>query len=413
MSIEPVTNKSNNPSLNNSYSPYILWLVWIVWLPFIIPPIVQLFQLHTQPLLLVTMLVCAALFIGIYAWATLQNARVLVALEPEKIANPRWLTISFLLLLALALILLGTGKEYGNGWFGTLIFTSAYIAGRLPTLQALITDSVLTLLTIALGIYVHLTPYETGQSTIFVFVVGIVTISVVRAVVTGQKLRAAREEIARLAVTNERLRIARDLHDLLGHNLSLIALKSELAGRLIAVAPERAANEIRDVESVARTTLQEVREAVAAYRQPTLINELHASQEILNAANIVYRFEGDEASLESLPTTIDATFAWMVREGITNVVKHSRATHCTVRLTKETKRVGIEVIDDGTTFDAHAAVTGNGLRGLAERVAALGGQYESGSNADGGFKLSASLPLAQKIPVSKRLDDATERSELV
>ena len=202
------------------------------------------------------------------------------------------------------------------------------------------------------------------------------------------------------------------MHDLLGHNLSLIALKSELAGRLIAVAPERAANEIRDVESVARTTLQEVREAVAAYRQPTLINELHAAQEILAAANIGYRFEGDEASIASLPTNIDAMLAWMVREGITNVVKHSRAHQCTVRFTKDEKRVGIEIIDDGTTFDAHSATAGNGLRGLAERVTALDGEYESGSLAHGGFRLCASVPLLQKHQEAGYTTSTLERSKL-
>ncbi|HCI80491.1 MAG TPA: hypothetical protein DHW02_12465 [Ktedonobacter sp.] len=410
MSREFVTHEESNSSLNEGYSPYIVWLVWIVWLPFIAPPIVQLFQSHSSLPILVIMLICSVLFIATYTWATLQNARVLVALEPENVANPKWLAILLLLAFSLTIILLGAGKGYGNAWFGTLIFTSAYVAGRLPTFQAFISDILLTLLTITLGIFIHLSSFETGQSTVFVFVVGIVTMSVVRAVVTGQKLRAAREEIAHLAVTNERLRIARDLHDLLGHNLSIIALKSELAGRLISVAPERAANEIRDVESVARTTLQEVREAVAAYRQPTLVNELHAAQEILAVANITYHFEGDETALESLPTTIDAMLAWMVREGVTNVVKHSRAHQCTVRFTKNVKRVSIEIIDDGTTFDAHAPVTGNGLRGLSERVTALDGHYESGSLVQGGFRLFASVPLIQKRQETDYENRSLERS---
>lgn len=397
-------NEKNWQSSNNGYSPYILWLVWIVWLPFIAPPIVQLLQSHAQPLLLITMLVCIALFFCIYVWATLQNARSLVASEPEQVANPKWLTIALLILLGLVLILVGAGKGYGNGWFGMFIYTSAYISGRLSTLQAILTVVALTILTIVLGVLVHLSPFDAGQSAVFVFVVGIVTISMVRAVVTGQQLRAAREEIARLAVTTERLRIARDLHDLLGHNLSLITLKSELAGRLISVAPERAANEIRDIENVARTTLQEVREAVAAYRQPTIVNELHAAQEILAAANIAYRFEGNEASLESLTSSIDAVFAWMVREGITNVVKHSRAHHCTIRLKQDANYITIEVIDDGTTFDLKTVHMGNGLRGLTERVAALNGIYESGPRVNGGYRLSVSIPLAQGVHLTKNAE---------
>ena len=193
----------------------------------------------------------------------------------------------------------------------------------------------------------------------------------------------------------------------------IIALKSELAGRLIEAAPERAANEIRDIENVARTTLQEVRDAVAAYRQPTLANELHAAQEILSAANITYRFEGDEVFLESLPSTIDAVLAWVVREGITNVIKHSRAHQCTVRLRRDTKHIGVEIIDDGTTFDENIDKTGNGLRGLAERVVALGGNCESGLQAKGGFRLATSVPLMQKRQETNSSTTSLERSELV
>ena len=412
MSNESNINEASKSLSPNAYSPYILWLIWIVWIPFIFPPIVQLIQSHTQLLLLIAMFVCVVFFLCIYAWATLQNARALVALEPEQVSNPKWLSIALLIILGLLLILAGIGKGYGNAWFGMFIFTSAYTAGRLPTFQALLAVVAITLLTLVLGILVHLHSFDAGQSVIFVFVVGIVTMSFTRAVVTGQKLRAAREEIAQLAITTERLRIARDLHDLLGHNLSLIALKSELAGRLIAVAPERAANEIRDIESVARTTLQEVREAVAAYRQPTLINELHAAQEILAVANIAYHFEGDEGSLESLPSNIDAMLAWMVREGVTNVVKHSRAHQCTVRFTKDAKRVGVEIIDDGITFDFKTGSMGNGLRGLAERVANLAGRYESGPGVHGGYRLAVSLPLIQNVQNTRHIDEVVERSEL-
>jgi two-component system, NarL family, sensor histidine kinase DesK len=211
-------------------------------------------------------------------------------------------------------------------------------------------------------------------------------------------LHIAREEITRLAVTTERLRIARDLHDLLGHNLSLIALKSELARRLVSVAPERAIVEIRDVENVARTTLQEVREAVSAYRQPTLKSELQAAQEILAAAGIAYRYDGDESMIDSLPTTIEAVLSWTVREGVTNVIRHSRAHQCTIRVTRDAQEIGIEVIDDGAGVSSFNSsdIEGNGLRGLAERVEKLGGRYEASPRVGGGFLLAVSVPLAQQ-----------------
>jgi two-component system sensor histidine kinase DesK len=357
------------------------------------------------------MLAAVLLFMCIYIWATLQNARALVTIEPGSITNPTWLSITLLILLGLVLIFSGMGRGYGNSWFATFIYTSAYIAGRLRPRRALPVIVGLTALTVVSGIVVQVSEFEVGQSTVFVFVVGIVTMSVMRAVSTERKLRAAQEEIARLAVTNERLRIARDLHDLLGHNLSLITLKSELAGRLLPVAPERAVNEIRDIESMARTTLQEVREAVSAYRQPTLASELQAAQEILAAAHIAYRFDGGTALATSLPERVDAVLAWTVREGVTNVIKHSRAQHCTIRLTKEKASFAVEILDDGTTFDVRTVHDGNGLRGLQERVAALDGRYEAVPCSTGGFRLAAILPLAQKHQRIEKTLENVERGE--
>ncbi len=209
----------------------------------------------------------------------------------------------------------------------------------------------------------------------------------------SQKLRIAREEIARLAVTAERLRIARDLHDLLGHNLSLIALKSELAGRLLAIQPERAEREIKDIEQVARTTLQEVREAVSSYRRAILTSELNAAHDILRAAGIAYEFEGDEEVIKDATLAVEATLSWAVREGVTNVIRHSRARHCLIRLTSEKQAISIEIIDNGTASSGGSSNGGNGLRGLAERVMELGGRFAAAPCAGGGFRLAISVPL--------------------
>jgi len=288
----------------------------------------------------------------------------------------------------------------------------------------------LALLVLVLGSLNNPNWSDLGQGIVLIVVVGIVTISMVRSVTTGRELRVAREEIARLAVMTERLRIARDLHDLLGHNLSLIALKSELARRLVAIAPERAAAEIGDVENVARTTLQEVREAVAAYRQPTLSSELHGAQEILAAAGIAYHYEGDENIIDALPPATEAALSWTVREGVTNVIRHSRARQCTIRITRENHSVRVEVIDDGIASVSSAGSDngGSGLRGLAERVAALGGRCEANPGIGGGFHLSVSVPLAQgshdagtrdapaaspvqQLAVAEHIDSSSGRSE--
>jgi two-component system sensor histidine kinase DesK len=195
-------------------------------------------------------------------------------------------------------------------------------------------------------------------------------------------------------VAEERLRIARDLHDLLGHSLSLIALKSELAGRLALQAPERAASEIRDIESAARTALAEVRAAIADYRQSTLVSELASARELLAAAGISYRYEGEEDARLALPPPVEAALAWAVREGVTNVIRHSHARHCVIRLTRASAEVAVEIEDDGVGAppDDAAGMTGSGLRGLAQRVAAIGGRYEAGPRAGGGFHLAVYAP---------------------
>nr|MDQ3841501.1 sensor histidine kinase [Actinomycetota bacterium] len=223
--------------------------------------------------------------------------------------------------------------------------------------------------------------------------IGIGMIGVSRLVVTVRELRTAREELARLAVAEERLRFARDLHDLLGHSLSLITLKSELAGRLLPTAPEKAATEVRDIEGVARRALREVREAVAGYRQPTLDGELEDAREMLEAAGITCRIE---SKVGVLPNATDAVLAWAVREGVTNVIRHSRARSCEIRVTRDGEEVRAEISDDGLGSSAERDAppsNGSGLSGLAERVAASGGDLEAGSPPESGFRLRVSLPL--------------------
>jgi two-component system sensor histidine kinase DesK len=210
------------------------------------------------------------------------------------------------------------------------------------------------------------------------------------------ELRAAREELARRAVAEERLRFARDLHDLLGHSLSLITLKSELAGRLLPAAPERAAKEIGEAEEVARRALREVREAVAGYRQPTLVEELHGAEEMLKVAGIACRIE-NRAGL--LPKSVEALLAWTVREGTTNVIRHSRARHCSIRLVREDGAIRAEVSDDGrgrfaTREKNESSSGGSGLAGLAERVADFAGaEFAADLLPEGGFRLRVSLPI--------------------
>lgn len=202
-------------------------------------------------------------------------------------------------------------------------------------------------------------------------------------VVRGNSLLAhARTEIARLAAENERTRIARDLHDLLGHSLTTISVKAELAEKLSAVDPAAAAREIHEVASLSRRALGDVRAAVSNFREVTLAGELATGRELLRAAGIV----------GELPPAVDVVdddttqelFGWVVREGLTNVVRHSHARTCRVLLTP----TAVEIVDDGI---GGATSSGNGLSGLAERVATVGGVFEAGPAKPHGWRLAVTL----------------------
>ena len=207
----------------------------------------------------------------------------------------------------------------------------------------------------------------------------------------NRQLSLAREQIARLAVGEERLRFARDLHDLIGHSLSVIALKSELAGRLIKNTPGLAAHEVEDIEKVARDALREVREAVAGYRQPTLAAELAGAHEALTAAGIEYRVDQDHTPL---PPVVEAVLAWTVREGVTNVMRHSEARRCAIRIVNQDHHATIEVVDDGRGGMPEA---GSGLHGLGERVRERGGTLTAEPLPHEGFRLRVTLPLPEVL----------------
>jgi len=191
------------------------------------------------------------------------------------------------------------------------------------------------------------------------------------------------------AVYEERLRLARDLHDLLGHSLSVITLKAQVARRSLGSGDAgRGATEIAEIERVARESLQDVRGAIDGYRQPSFGSALAGARAALAAAGI-------DSSLENaagpLPIAVDATFAWILREAVTNVIRHSRAARCSIRLTRAADEALLEVVDDGTS--APATAPGNGLRGLRERAVARGGHADVGPLPGGGFRVQVSIPV--------------------
>ncbi|MFD8496254.1 sensor histidine kinase [Amycolatopsis sp. NPDC059657] len=200
-----------------------------------------------------------------------------------------------------------------------------------------------------------------------------------------RSLRKANEDIADLAVANERERVARDLHDILGHSLTTITVKAGLARRILesSAEPAKAITEIREVEGLARSALSDVRLTVSDYREVSLSAELAGARVALRAAEI----DADlPHAVDDVLPDLQRTFGYVLREAVTNVVRHSGARHVTVRL----GRTWLEIADDGA--HAHEVAPGNGLRGLQERLAQVGGTVRAGSRPEGGFVVRAEVP---------------------
>jgi two-component system sensor histidine kinase DesK len=207
----------------------------------------------------------------------------------------------------------------------------------------------------------------------------------------NRELRQTRHELATLAVAEERLRIARDVHDLLGHSLSVITLKSELAARLLERDPARAAAELEEIQAVSRQALAEVREAVQGYRGLALADSLTRARSALAAAGIDCELAEPP---RALPADIDAMLAWAVREGTTNVIRHSHARHCEIRVHADRASAALEIDDDGRA-DGAVVRGGSGLDGLRERAERVRGTLEAGARPEGGFRLRVTVPLAE------------------
>ncbi len=203
----------------------------------------------------------------------------------------------------------------------------------------------------------------------------------------NRKLRKAQEEIEHLAKVAERERIARDLHDVLGHTLSVIILKSELAGKLIDRDPERARAEIKDVENTSRAALADVRNTIRGYRVQNLEAELKQACTTLETAGVAV--QSQTADLNLTPAQ-ESVVAMVVREAVTNVVRHAQARNCSVRLAASNGDCLLVIEDDGL---GSSPQEGNGLRGMRERVEALGGNLQRQTSS--GTRLSIRFPLAK------------------
>jgi two-component system, NarL family, sensor histidine kinase DesK len=323
------------------------------------------------------------IYSAVYAWYCFAGYRSRSAAVPVTVAA--------------ALTLLALGLNHLSGFATVYPFLiPIMVAGfGLRPLRALLAILLLTTVTLADSVpQLHLRSQEAvGVGLLFLpqlLLLGVGAMGLRYLLGILAELRAAREQIARLAAEEERARISRDLHDLLGQSLSLMTLKGELAGRLMG-PDAKGAEEVREMVRLAREALREVRETVSGYRQPTLATELAAARTALAAAGVQVDVGQGAGALDR---ETEALLGWVVREGATNVIRHGRSRHCNIQMTRTNRAVRVDVTNDGERLEA--AAPGNGLRGLQERMSGRGGQVEATPLPDGGFRLRVTVPLEDR-----------------
>jgi len=351
----------------------------LLGLLFLIGPFHDLGQASLPAVRLAGVVAALAVFVSLYLALLPPISPIARRGQPATLAGLAALAVSAGLALALG----------APGSFAALFIYFVAAAGIVLPVRGAIATIAVTAAAVGGG----LAATGSDSSVVWAHVLTILAIGAVmgslgRHARTISELRAARHELARLAVAEERLRIARDLHDLLGHTLSVIALKSELAAKLVADEPQRAHDELGDVQRVARQALTEVREAVHGYRRLAFSDAVAGARAALSAAGIDVRVQG---SAEHLPDEVESVLAWAVREATTNVVRHSGASACAITVAAEGDAVALQVEDDGRSQPASAG--GAGLAGLAERARRLHGTLEAGARPEGGFRLRLSVPL--------------------
>ncbi|MEU6478256.1 histidine kinase [Streptomyces sp. NPDC047017] len=368
-------------------------LVWIVpWLIFLGAPVGDLASGAHPPAATAAGWSGLAVFTGVYLTLVFRN-----------MGKPFAARAVIGLVMVLGALALALSLTLGAQWLGLFVYVSAACGVTLP-LRAAYTTIPLT--TVVMAVVAH----RDGEDDVWTFVLlvlftGFAMTGVRQLMRTTVELRQARATVAQLAANEERLRLARDLHDLLGHSLSLITLKSELAGRMLPGHPDKAAQQVADIEQVSRQALVDVREAVTGYRRPRLAAELAGAQVALTAAGVSAELPA-EPPLAGVPEESEAALAWAMREAVTNVVRHSGARRCVVEVVRRQTLDGpvleLSVEDDGPGGPGGSGGGfGNGLTGLTERLQQSGGTLEAGRRKRG-FRLVARVPAAQGADVDSR-----------
>jgi two-component system, NarL family, sensor histidine kinase DesK len=349
-------------------------LLWVLYLGFFfVQPIVD----HVSLKLWLLNGLGAAIFLVLY-WGLflLERPRALVHIGGMVLLGVLWLPVN-------------------AGACTFFIFAAAMVPFSVGT-QARAIASLLSIAAIGgiEGFFLHMGPWSLFYTAIFPLLIGGGNIFFAERNRMNRRLRKANEEIEHLAKVAERERIARDLHDVLGHTLSVITLKSELAGKLIERDPLRAAKEIGEVEEISRQALSDVRDAIRGYRSRGLAAELALAKTTLETAGLTVQC--DAATTVKLPAMQEGVLSLAVREAVTNVVRHAQAHTCRLRLEQQNGSCRLEIYDDGR---GSSNGEGNGLRGMRERVEMLGGTLQR--NCEAGTTLTITLPLKEITPTGE------------
>ena len=390
------------------------WFFSGIWLIYLIQPVADLFHRHDAVWIaggvVITLAFCVIYMsvlmfsdtrprLAVYGLGVLAVLATVACLVYGKSWTPLWIYVS-----AASGMVLTSVYDRRRAYLGVLAITGCYLLFCWVT---------------------HLDMATTLAVLVPVVLIGLAMVGFRLQLTLMRELAQARETVAKLATNEERLRLARDMHDLTGQSLSMITLKSELAAKRLAKLPSSAERdsvltELGDIGRVSRQTLHDIREAVSGYRRPTLAIEVITARNALEAAGIAL---DDDAGLTLRSGTFDpeaeAVLAWCLREAVTNVIRHSRARHCRIRLSERMGEVSLEVSDDGRGFAGQDpenpenpatpdSAHGSGLRGVSERLSAIGGRLSlepaGGPGPGHGFRLIATVPAGSALSITGGAD---------
>jgi two-component system sensor histidine kinase DesK len=331
---------------------------------------------------------------GTAADITFQVAMIVVIAVSATVAaltgGPPWRAVAPYVALSTLVAATFAGATHGSSqWLPTWILLANMLAAVLPRRQLVLAIPLTVLASMWAAWYVE--PHEWSRVWAQGFVVllaGLANTAFTALLDTVAELRRTRQELARVAVAEERERLSRDLHDLLGHTLSVMVVKAEAVRRLVARDPVAAAGHAADIEQIGRRALVDVRQAVDALRAPSLDDELDGAVKALDSAGIATTVDRVGAAPSG---RADEVLAWVVREGATNVLRHSGASSCRIEMTDREGRIALVISDDGIGAPRPPAERLGGLDGLRDRLVAVGGDL-TWEPSRGGFRLVATLP---------------------